>query len=476
MISKKEILTAVNSSIFKIISEEAESLSLRCFVIGGWVRDLIMNRPSNDIDVVVVGSGIDLAKRVKDRLGKKSSMAVFKTYGTAQVKIGNLELEFVGARKESYHTDSRNPLVSQGTLEDDQNRRDFTINALAISLNKESLGELLDPFNGLNDIEHKRIITPLDPDITFSDDPLRMMRAIRFASQLDFSLSSETFDSIYRNRERINIITKERIVEELNKIILSSRPSVGLKLLDMTGLLPLIFPELAALKGTEIKDGHSHKDVFLHTLKVVDNISRQTTDLWLRWAALLHDIGKPKAKQWEDGVGWTFRNHNYIGAKMIPHIFKRMKLPLNDKMNYVMKLVDLHMRPINLIEDVVTDSAVRRLLFEAGEDIDDLMLLCNADITSRNIEKVEKFKANYELVREKMRDIEERDRIRNFQPPIMGQEIMEMFELPPSPLVGELKNAVKDAILDGIIPNEYKDAKEYLIEIAKNKNIKISKP
>ena len=281
MISKKEILTAVNSSIFKIISEEAESLSLRCFVIGGWVRDLIMNRPSNDIDVVVVGSGIDLAERVKNRLGKKSSMAVFKTYGTAQVKIGNLELEFVGARKESYHTDSRNPLVSQGTLEDDQNRRDFTINALAISLNKESLGELLDPFNGLNDIEHKRIITPLDPDITFSDDPLRMMRAIRFASQLDFSLSSETFDSIYRNRERINIITKERIVEELNKIILSSRPSVGLKLLDMTGLLPLIFPELAALKGTEIKDGHSHKDVFLHTLKVVDNISRQTTDLWL---------------------------------------------------------------------------------------------------------------------------------------------------------------------------------------------------
>lgn len=391
----------IESPILHLIGEEADILNLECYVIGGWVRDLILHRPSSDIDVVVVGSGITLAQAVAKRLGKHAHLSVFRTYGTAQVKYRDMEVEFVGARRESYQHDSRNPIVEDGTLEEDQNRRDFTINAMAICLNAHRYGELLDPFDGMYDLEDCTIRTPLDPDITFSDDPLRMMRAIRFATQLGFYLDEETFDAIARNKERIAIITKERIVDELNKIMLSRRPSVGWILLDKTGLLPLIFPELAALKGVETKEGRGHKDVFLHTLQVLDNISQNTDKLWLRWSALLHDIGKPKSKAWEESVGWTFRNHNYLGAKMIPRIFKAMKMPQNEKMDYVVKMVDLHMRPINLIEDTVTDSAVRRLLFEAGDDIDDLMLLCDADITSRNAEKVDRFHRNYQLVRQK---------------------------------------------------------------------------
>jgi poly(A) polymerase len=408
---------------------------------------------------------------VAKRLGKKAHLAVFKTYGTAQVKRGELELEFVGARRESYQHDSRNPIVEDGTLQEDQDRRDFTINAMAICLNAARHGELLDPFDGIGDLERCIIRTPLDPDITFSDDPLRMMRAIRFATQLGFNLDGETFDAIVRNAPRIEIITRERIAEELHKIMLSRRPSEGWILLDKTGLLPLIFPELAVLKGIEVKDGRGHKDVFYHTLKVLDNVAETSDNLWLRWAALLHDIGKPKSKAWDPQAGWTFRNHNYIGAKMVPKIFAKMKMPLNEKMEYVKKMVDLHMRPINLIEDTVTDSAVRRLLFEAGDDIDDLMLLCDADITSRNEEKKARFHRNYELVRQKMVELEERDRIRNFQPPIMGDEIMEMFHLEPCSLVGELKAAIKDAILDGIIPNEYEAAKEYLLKMAHERGL-----
>ena len=466
--------------VLKMVGATADELGLECYVIGGWVRDLFLHRPSNDIDIVVVGSGIALAEAVAKNLGKGAHLSVFKTYGTAQVKRGELELEFVGARRESYTKDSRNPVVEDGTLEEDQNRRDFTINAMAICLNngegrkvigEREYGELLDPFGGMDDLEDCVIRTPLDPDITFSDDPLRMMRAIRFATQLGFFLDGETFDAIARNKERIGIITKERIAEELNKIILSRRPSEGFLLLDKTGLLPLIFTDLAALKGIEVKEGKGHKDVFLHTLKVLDNLSETSDNLWLRWAALLHDIGKPKSKAWDAQAGWTFRNHNYIGAKMVPKIFAKMKMPLNEKMEYVKKMVDLHMRPINLIEDTVTDSAVRRLLFEAGDDIEDLMLLCDADITSRNEEKKARFHRNYELVRQKMVELEERDRIRNFQPPVDGMEIMELFHLEPCSLVGELKAAIKDAILDGIIPNEYDAAKEYLLKMAHKKGL-----
>ena len=469
----------IEHPILRMVGEEADKMGLECYVIGGWVRDLFLHRPSDDIDIVVVGSGISLAEAVAKRLGKGAHLAVFKTYGTAQVKAkgrkvnsegeNEIELEFVGARRESYTRDSRNPIVEDGTLEEDQNRRDFTINALAICLNASRYGELLDPFDGIGDLERCIIRTPLDPDITFSDDPLRMMRAIRFATQLGFFLDGETFDAITRNKERINIITRERIAEELNKIMMSRRPSEGWILLDKTGLLPLIFPELAALKGIEVKDGRGHKDVFLHTLKVLDNVADSSDKLWLRWAALLHDIGKPRSKQWDPQAGWTFRNHNYIGAKMVPKIFAKMKMPLNEKMEYVKKMVDLHMRPINLIEDTVTDSAVRRLLFEAGDDIEDLMLLCDADITSRNEEKKARFHRNYQLVRHKMIELEERDRIRNFQPPVDGMEIMEMFHLEPCSLVGEIKAAIKDAILDGIIPNEHEAAKQYAIELWQKK-------
>ena len=470
----------IDLPILHLVGEEADRLGLECYVIGGYVRDIFLHRDSTDIDVVVVGKntllaheasqgtrcGIDLAQAVAKRLGKGAHLSVFKTYGTAQVKRGKIELEFVGARRESYQHDSRNPIVEDGTLEDDQNRRDFTINAMAVCLNRDRYGELLDPFGGIHDMNECTIRTPLDPDITFSDDPLRMMRAVRFASQLGFYLDRETFYAIERNAERIKIITKERIVEELNKIMLSRKPSVGWILLDKTGLLPLIFPELSALKGVETKDGKGHKDVFFHTLQVLDNLAQKSDNLWLRWAALLHDIGKPKSKAWDDHAGWTFRNHNYLGAKMIPRIFKTMKMPQNEKMQYVIKMVDLHMRPINLIEDTVTDSAVRRLLFEAGNDIDDLMLLCDADITSRNEEKVRRFHKNYELVRQKMIELEEKDRIRNFQPPVRGEEIMQLLNLEPCSRVGELKNAIKDAILDGIIPNEYEAAKAYLMKIA----------
>ena len=461
----------IENPILHLVGETADQMGLECYVIGGWVRDLFLHRPSNDIDVVVVGSGIALAEAVAKRLGKGAHLSVFKTYGTAQVKRGDLELEFVGARRESYTRDSRNPIVEDGTLQEDQNRRDFTINAMAICLNAARYGELLDPFDGIGDLERCIIRTPLDPDITFSDDPLRMMRAIRFATQLGFNLDSETFDAIVCNRERMNIITRERITEEINKIMLSRRPSEGWLLLDKTELLPLIFPELAALKGIDVKEGRGHKDVFLHTLKVLDNLSDSSDKLWLRWAALLHDIGKPKSKAWDPQAGWTFRNHNYIGAKMVPKIFAKMKLPLNEKMEYVKKMVDLHMRPINLIEDTVTDSAVRRLLFEAGDDIDDLMLLCDADITSRNEEKKARFHRNYQLVRQKMVELEERDRIRNFQPPVKGDEIMEILHLEPCSTVGELKMAIKDAILDGVIPNEYEAAKAYMLQLAHERGL-----
>lgn len=461
----------IENSILHLIGDTADEMGLECYVIGGWVRDLILHRPSNDIDIVTIGRGIELAEAVARHLGKHAHLSVFRTYGTAQVKWHDVELEFVGARRESYQHDSRNPIVEDGTLEEDQNRRDFTINAMAICLNKARYGELLDPFDGMRDLEACIIQTPLDPDITFSDDPLRMMRAIRFATQLGFTLHDETYNAITRNKDRITIITKERIADELNKIMLSRRPSEGWKLLYQTGLLELILPELVVLKGIEVKEGRGHKDIFYHTLQVLDNLAQQSDNLWLRWAALLHDIGKPKSKAWDAQAGWTFRNHNYIGAKMIPHIFKKMKLPQNEKMDYVVKMVNLHMRPINLIEDTVTDSAVRRLLFEAGDDIEDLMMLCDADITSRNAEKVEKYHHNYELVRQKMVELEERDRIRNFQPPVRGEEIMQLLHLEPCAVVGQLKQKIKDAILDGIIPNEYEAAKAYLLEQAKKMNL-----
>lgn len=457
--------------MLKMVGAEADRLGLECYVIGGYVRDLFLHRESTDIDVVVVGSGISLAEAVAKKLGKGAHLSVFKTYGTAQVKRGDLELEFVGARRESYTRDSRNPIVEDGTLQEDQDRRDFTINAMAICLNSARYGELLDPFDGIGDLERCIIRTPLNPDITFSDDPLRMMRAIRFATQLGFDLHPDTFDAIRRNASRLEIITRERIAEELNKIMMSRRPSEGWLLLDKTGLLPLVLPDLVALKGVEVKDGRGHKDVFLHTLKVLDNLSDSSDKLWLRWAALLHDIGKPRSKAWDPQAGWTFRNHNYLGAKMVPRIFAKLKLPLNEKMEYVKKMVDLHMRPINLIEDTVTDSAVRRLLFEAGDDIEDLMLLCDADITSRNEEKKARFHRNYQLVRQKMVELEERDRIRNFQPPVKGDEIMEILHLEPCSIVGELKAAIKDAILDGIIPNEYEPAKEYMLKLAHEKGL-----
>ena len=473
----------IDTPLFRLIGREADRLQLDCYVIGGWVRDLLLHRPSKDIDIVAVqrpeapreAVGIALAQAVAKRLGRGAHLSVFRTYGTAQVKQHDTELEFVGARRESYRHESRNPIVEDGTLQEDQNRRDFTINALALCLNSDRYGDLLDPFDGVTDMQQTIIRTPLDPDITFSDDPLRMMRAIRFATQLGFYLHRDTFDAIERNRDRISIITRERIADELNKIMLSRRPSVGWLLLDKTGLLPLIFPELAALKGVETKEGRGHKDVFLHTLQVLDNVAAATEPsehvLWLRWAALLHDIGKPRSKAWDPKLGWTFRNHNYLGAKMIPRIFKTMKLPLNDKMDYVRKLVDLHMRPINLIEDTVTDSAVRRLLFEAGDDIEDLMLLCDADITSRNAEKVQRFHNNYRLLRQKMTELEERDRIRNFQPPVRGEEIMQLLHLEPCATVGELKNAIKDAILDGIIPNEHDAAQQYLLQLARERGL-----
>ncbi len=471
-LTQEELKKKLSDKIFHQISETADKLGMECYVVGGYVRDLFLERPSKDIDVVVVGSGIALAEALTRRLGRNAHLSVFRNFGTAQVKFRHTEVEFVGARKESYQRDSRKPIVEDGTLEDDQNRRDFTINALAICLNKERFGELVDPFGGVSDMWEKTIRTPLDPDITFSDDPLRMMRCIRFATQLGFYIDDETFESLCRNKERIEIISKERIADELNKIVASPIPSKGFIDLERSGLLELIFPELAALQGVETINGRAHKDNFYHTLEVLDNIARQTENLWLRWAAILHDIGKPRSKRWEPRIGWTFHNHNYLGEKMIPNIFRRMKLPMNEKMKYVQKLVGLHMRPIVIADDIVTDSAVRRLLFEAGNDIDDLMLLCEADITSKNVERKQRFLDNFKLVRQKLIDLEERDRIRQFQPPVTGEEIMEVFGLSPCREIGSLKSSIKDAILDGIIPNEHDAAYEYMLKKAAEMGLK----
>ena len=451
--------------IFKQIGSIADKLGVRVFVVGGYVRDWFLHRPCTDIDVVVVGSGIEVARELGRQL--KTKVTVFKNFGTAMLRAGSLEVEFVGARKESYRADSRKPIVEDGTLEDDQKRRDFTINAMAWSLNADSFGELVDPFNGMSDLENCIIRTPCDPDVTFSDDPLRMIRGIRFASQLGFDLEPETFDAITRNRERIGIVSMERIVTELNKILLSSVPSIGFELLDMTGLLPLIFPEISAMKGIEKVGKHAHKDNFIHTLKVVDNIAPKTNDLWLRWAALLHDVGKPATKAYDKRTGWTFHGHEVVGSKMIPGIFRRLKLPLNDKMKFVQKMVFLHLRPIALVESTVTDSAVRRLLFEAGDDIESLMMLAESDITSGIEAKVKRYLKNFGLVREKMREIEEKDRIRNFQPPISGELIMETYGIAPCRLVGEIKAAIKEAILDGRISNNYGEAYAMMEELAR---------
>ena len=471
-LSDAELARLLDKPVFHLVGDVADEMGVECYVVGGYVRDLFLERPSNDIDVVVVGSGIALAEAVRKRCGRRAHVSVFRNFGTAQLKYDGMEVEFVGARKESYSHDSRKPVVEDGTLEDDQNRRDFTINALAVCLNGPRFGELVDPFDGYYDMEDRIIRTPLDPDITFSDDPLRMMRCVRFATQLNFYIDDETFAALERNRDRIGIISAERIIEEMNKILASPTPSKGFVELDRCGLLPLVFPELAALQGVEVVNGRSHKDIFYHTLEVLDNVARQSDNLWLRWAALLHDIGKPKTKRWDAKLGWTFHNHNFVGEKMLPEIFRRMKLPMNEKMKYVQKLVGLHMRPIAIADDEVTDSAVRRLLFEAGDDIDDLMTLCEADITSKNEQKKKHFLDNFALVRQKLKDLEERDRIRNFQPPVDGMEIMRVFGLEPCAEVGTLKAAIKDAILDGIIPNEHDAAYRYLLARAAEMGLK----
>lgn len=451
----------LSDPIFRRISRLVDARGVRAFVVGGYVRDHYLRRPSTDIDVVVVGSGVEVAEALGRELHAKVS--VFKTFGTAMLRVGGIEVEFVGARKESYTHDSRKPQVEAGTLDDDQRRRDFTINALAWSLNGDSFGELVDPFGGMDDLEDGIIRTPCDPDITFSDDPLRMMRAVRFAAQLGFSIEEETFDAIRRNAQRIRIVSRERIATELNKIVLSPVPSMGFELLELTGLLELIFPEMHRLKGVERRGKHAHKDNFVHTLKVLDNVALRSDDLWLRWAAVLHDIAKPLTKAYDPAVGWTFHGHEVLGSKMVPAIFRQLKLPLNEHMKFVQKLVFLHLRPIILSEDLVTDSAVRRLLFEAGDDVEALMTLCEADITSRIDAKVRRYKANFELVRRKMKDLEERDRIRNFQPPITGEIIMETYGIGPCRVIGEIKEVIKNAILDGVIPNEF-DAAHALME------------
>jgi len=453
----------LNNTVFKTISTIAGECNIDTYVIGGFVRDLLLSRESKDIDIVVIGSGIEIARKVAKKLGNLK-VTTFKNFGTAMIKYHDLEIEFVGARKESYNRNSRKPIVEDGTLEDDQNRRDFTINALALSLNKGSYGEMLDPFNGVEHLKQKILKTPLEPDVTFSDDPLRMMRAIRFASQLNFTIEESTFNGIKNTKERISIVSKERITDELNKILLSDQPSTGLKLLDEAGLLELILPELHNLKGVEVKNGISHKDNFYHTLEVLDRIVPHTNDLWLRWATLLHDIGKPASKRFDKNAGWTFYAHNHISAKMTGQIFHKLKLPLSDKMKFVQKMVKLHMRPISLSEESVTDSAVRRLLFEAGDDIDSLMTLCEADITSKNTEKVKRYMKNFEVVRQKLKEIEQKDHIRNFQPPVSGEVIIETFALKPCREIGDIKAAIKEAILDGVIRNDYDEAYEFMLK------------
>lgn len=479
-ISHDEMVELLSAPIFHQIGETADQLGMECYVVGGYVRDLFLQRPSKDIDCVVVGSGIEVAQALGRRLGRGAHVSVFRNFGTAQVKYHGTEVEFVGARRESYSRDSRKPIVEDGTLEDDLDRRDFTINALAVCLNQARFGELVDRFDGLLDMEDGLIATPLDPDITFSDDPLRMMRCVRFATQLRFQIEDETQEALSRNAERIKIISQERIIDELNKIILSPRPSIGFVELSRCGLLPLIFPELSLMEGVESRNGRAHKDNFYHTLEVLDNVARATEDwdkeraLWLRWSALLHDIGKPKSKRWEPSVGWTFHNHNYLGQKMIKGIFQRMKLPLDERLHYVEKLVGLHMRPIVIADEEVTDSAVRRLLFEAGPDIDDLMTLCEADITSKNQQRKQRFLDNFRLVREKLVDLQARDNYRTWTNPITGEEIMQTFNLKPCREIGILKQAVKDAIWESVIPNDHDAAFQFMLTRAREMGLTVS--
>ena len=464
MDKKKIYKNALQLVIFEIIGEAAAELNIESYVIGGFVRDYFLNRGTpTDIDIVAVGNGIELAKKVASKLPAKPKVQIFKTYGTAMLRSDDLEIEFVGARKESYSKDSRNPKVAKGSLEDDQNRRDFTINAMAFSLNKDDFGKLLDPFNGINDLDNKIIKTPLNPDITFSDDPLRMLRAIRFATQLNFNIEAKSLQAIVKNAKRIKIITEERIVTELNKILASDKPSIGFKLLEETGLLSYFLPELTALKGVDEIEGETHKDNFFHTLEVVDNIAKKTDNLWLRWAALLHDIGKAPTKRFDKKVGWTFHGHEFKGSKMVYRIFKRLKMPLNEKMKFVQKMVIMSSRPIAIVGEV-TDAAVRRLIFDAGENIEDLMTLCDADITTKNQKRYKKYQNNFKIVRQKIEEVEARDHIRNFQPPITGELIMKTFNIKPSREIGVLKEAIKEAILDGKIPNEYEACYKYMLE------------
>lgn len=464
--TRDELRAKIDNELFHKLTRVADSLGLPCYVIGGYVRDLFLERPTNDIDIVVVGSGVKMAEEFARSLGPKAHLSVFHNFGTAQVKWCDHEIEFVGARKESYRQNSRKPIVEDGTMEDDLNRRDFTINALAVCLNADKLGTLIDPFDGIGDMHDRIIRTPLDPDITFADDPLRMMRCIRFATQLNFHIDDETFKALERNRDRIKIVSAERIADELNKMMMASTPSCGWVDMERSGLLPLILPELQALNVVETCNNRSHKNNFYHSLEVLDNVARQSDDLWMRWAALLHDIGKSACKRWDNRMGWTFHNHNYVGQKMIPAIFRRLKLPMNEKMKFVQKMVALHMRPIAIADSHVTDSAVRRLLFEAGDDIDRLMMLCEADITSKNEQRKRTFLNNFKLVRQKLIDLEERDRIRNFQPPVDGDEIMRTFALKPCRQVGELKAAIKDAIIEGEIPNEHSAAFRFMLNKA----------